>query len=401
MAGSTSSCASRPSSILSNDSRSASARSLNPPPTTSSAREGWRVADRTRSVGVVATGAGAIDSSTCATAGARSGAPGSRATLVTNSAAPTIATTDAAASHTRRGDTEMVHARPRRAWATAVVASRRILPAPTTAAAIRDVSTRGGAASTTCAFRTSASSARHNAQVARCCSTVTSNDPVSAPRARSGSRSRISRLVQSLIEILLHRSHGIVIVHPRRSFGRLHHIRDLAVAQSFRHPQREHRALRLRQPFHCRVQAGLSLCRHGGAQRIVRRERVRLLDRNYESRATVRPGPIAAQVARDREQPRSKRACLAKAIERAEGPHERVLHHFLELRSLAHARDEARNGGRVPFDQDGRRPLVPTAPPRDQRGITRFPVPRRRLGHPRVRLDVRSSLALSALSTCP
>ena len=154
-----------------------------------------------------------------------------------------------------------------------------------------------------------------------------------------------------------------MIVDASGALRRVDRVGDLTIRQSLAHSQHEHLALRRREARHGVPQPFLRLVRHHPVERIVLGGDISFLHLHLLPSPPNRPPPVEHEPARDREQPRAERALPAKAVDRAEGTHERVLHHLVHVLAGADARDEARHGGSVPLDQQRRGPLLSRLPP--------------------------------------
>src|SRR5262245_6965278 len=154
-------------------------------------------------------------------------------------------------------------------------------------------STRGVvAASVARSARSSSSSSRQSAHASTC---ATSSARTFAGRRScnsSGNRSRISAFTQSFIEKLLHRAHGVVVVHPRGSFGRSYRFRNFLVGQPIRYTKCEHLALRRRQSSDGVPQPSLGFIGDHGVERVVFGGGVRLLKLVAVAAALVRAPPV-------------------------------------------------------------------------------------------------------------
>src|SRR5262245_24596524 len=157
----------------------------------------------------------------------------------------------------------------------------------------RATSTRSvGAKSIERMARNNSSSSRQSAHAARCATTSACSFAAKRSFSRSGSRSRISAFTQSFIEKLLHRAHGIVVVHPRGSFGGSYRFGNFLVRESIRYTKCEHLALRRRQSLDGVAQSSLGFIGDHGVERVVFGGGVRLLKLVAVAAALVRAPPV-------------------------------------------------------------------------------------------------------------
>src|SRR6476469_2785532 len=205
--------------------------------------------------------------------------------------------------------------------------------------------------------RNSSSSSRQSTQLATCA--VTAARALGSRRScsSSGNWSRISALIQSFIEKLLHSAHCVVVMHPRGSFRRAYRLGDLLVRQSFRNSQREYFFLRRRQFSDRVLQPLLRFIRDYRVQRVILGRRVILLHLVPISSSLLGPLSVDEQSTKNREQPCSKRAVAPKALERVERSDEGILHELVDLVPFARADREPGERLGVSLDECRGRPI--------------------------------------------